>query len=193
MDYAVNGRPWQRFGNRSPYKKAAPSGVYRTSGIDQWIAISIFTEQQWLDLTRALNISEVTSDPRLADLSSRLRHQSYLDGIVGGATQSWDGKTLMTRLQSLRIPAGICQSAEDRYEWDPQLKHLDWLVELDQTEIGRWPVKEIPVKYSETPPYIGGFLDRSGPNYGEDNDYVLREILGLTDGEIGELVERGVI
>jgi crotonobetainyl-CoA:carnitine CoA-transferase CaiB-like acyl-CoA transferase len=193
IDYAVNGRPWQRFGNRSPYKKAAPSGVYRTSGIDQWIAISIFTEQQWLDLTRVLNISEVTSDPRLADLSSRLRHQSYLDGIVGGATQSWDGKTLMTRLQSMRIPAGICQSAEDRYEWDPQLRHLDWLVELDQTEIGRWPVKEIPVKYSETPPYVGGFLDRSGPNYGEDNDYVLREILGLTDGEIGELVERGVI
>ena len=93
----------------------------------------------------------------------------------------------------MRIPAGICQSAEDRYEWDPQLRHLDWLVELDQTEIGRWPVKEIPVKYSETPPYVGGFLDRSGPNYGEDNDYVLREILGLTDGEIGELVERGVI
>ena len=40
------------------------------------------------------------------------------------------------------------------YEVDPQLQHLNWLTELTQSEIGTWPVKEFPVKFSETPPYI---------------------------------------
>lgn len=48
-----------------------------------------------------------------------------------------------------------------------------WLVELDQIQIGRWPVKEHLTRLSKTPTCIGGRLDHSGPNYGEDNDYVL--------------------
>jgi crotonobetainyl-CoA:carnitine CoA-transferase CaiB-like acyl-CoA transferase len=69
---------------------------------------------------------------------------------------------------------------------------LEWLVELQQAEIGRWPVKEVPVKFSETPPYIGGFLDRHGPSYGEDNDYVLRTLLGLSQEQIAQLTKDGV-
>jgi hypothetical protein len=82
------------------------------------------------------------------------------------------------------VPAGVCQTAEDRYEHDPQLRHHAWLTELEQSETGKWPVKEVPVKFSETPPYIGGFLDRHGPSYGEDNGFVLRTILGLDQDEI---------
>ena len=99
----------------------------------------------------------------------------------------------MQDLQDRGVPAGVCQDAQNRYESDPQLEHLGWLVELDQTEIGRWPVKEHPVRMSETPTSMGGRLNRSGPNYGEDNDYVLSEILGLSTSEIDELRETGVI
>ena len=65
------------------------------------------------------------------------------------------------------------------------------MTELPQKDLGRWPVKEVPVKFSETPPYIGGFLDRHGPSYGEDNDYVLREILGLNEDRIAQLAREG--
>ena len=62
-----------------------------------------------------------------------------------------------------------------------------------QAEIGSWPVKELPAKFSETPPYIGGILDRHGPSYGEDNDYVLGDLLGLTPSEREALAAEGVI
>ena len=52
------------------------------------------------------------------------------------------------------------------------------MVELDQSEIGRWPVRDHPTKFSETPAYIGGPFDRSGPNYGEDTARVVRDVLG---------------
>lgn len=191
LDHAVNGRQWRRYGNRSPYKQAAPHGAYRAAGDDRWIAISAFTDAHWWAITKVLGKPDWTADPRLATRALRLANQDYLDRLVNAATIAWDAFELMGALQREGVPAGVCQTAVDRYEDDPQLKHLGWLVELGQSEIGTWPVKEIPGRLSETPAYIGGFLDRHGPNYGEDNEYVLREILGLTQEQIAELAKEG--
>ncbi len=80
------------------------------------------------------------------------------------------------------MPPGVCQNAEDRVENDPQLAELNWLTEVTGTKIGTWPIAEVPVKMSATPPHIGGMIDRGAPGYGEDNEYVLGEILGYTTG-----------
>lgn len=193
LDHSANGRSWARYGNRSPYLPAAPHGVYPAAGDDRWLAIAAFDEEQWLAVARVLGGREWTSDPRLHSLADRLEHQDHLDTLVGAATAKWDAFELMEALQAAGVPAGVCQTAEDRYERDPQLAHLEWLTELDQTEIGRWPVKETPVRLSETPAYAGGFLDRSGPNYAEHNEYVYREILGLSAAEYAQLEADGVL
>ncbi|WP_432825544.1 CaiB/BaiF CoA transferase family protein [Dactylosporangium sp. CA-092794] len=193
LDHAVNERRWSRYGNRSPYKRAAPHGAYRTTGDDRWIALAAFDDDQWRALAEVLDLPGWASDERFADLSGRLRHQDALDELVGSATAAWDGFELMAALQQRRVPAGVCQSAEDRVERDPQLAHLGWLVELEQAELGRWPVKEHPTHFSETPTYIGGRWNRSGPNYGQDTDYVLAEILKLDRAEIAELRAQGAL
>ena len=193
LDYSANGRRWSRFGNRSPFIAAAPHGVYRTKGEDRWIAIAAFTQEQWVGLIRALGCADWASDPRFITLAQRVENQDDLDVLVGEATQQLDGYELMADLQQRGVPSGVCQTAADRCERDPQLRHLGWLVELEQEEIGRWPVREVPVDFSETPPYIGGFLDRSGPSYAQDNDYVLRSVLGLSDSAIQELVQAGAL
>jgi crotonobetainyl-CoA:carnitine CoA-transferase CaiB-like acyl-CoA transferase len=51
----------------------------------------------------------------------------------------------------------------------------------------------VPVKLSATPAYVGGALDRGAPCYGEDNEWVLGELLGYSSKEIGELEDDGVI
>lgn len=191
LDYSVNGRDWSRYGNRSPFKPAAPHGAFRTRGTDRWIAIAAFTEDHWRSVAEVLGLKP--DDERFATLEQRLAHQDELEILVGDATMHWDGFELMAELQQQHVPAGVCQTAEDRVDHDPQLKHLGWLTELDQTEVGRWPVREHPVQFSETPAYIGGRLNRSGPNYAEDNDYVLREVLQRTEAEIEEMRVNGAI
>ncbi|MBX3485452.1 CoA transferase [Phenylobacterium sp.] len=180
LDYSVNGRRWSRFGNRSPYKPAAPHGNYRAAGPDRWIAIAAFTEAHWSSVTAVLGLQALRNDARFASLADRLKHQDALDRLVGEATARFEPFALMDALQKAGVPAGVCQTAQDRCDSDPQLRHLGWQVELDQTEIGRWPVKEHPVQFSATPAYMGGRYDRSGPSYGEDTARVLRDILGLT-------------
>lgn len=193
LDHSVNGRRWVRYGNASPYKRAAPHGAYHTRGEDRWIAIAAFDDEQWRGVVEVLDAPRWLHDPRLATFEARLANLDYLDAQIDAVTARREGYELMRALQGAGVPAGVCQTAQDRCETDPQLRHLGWQVELEQAEIGRWPVKEVPVRFSETPPYIGGFLDRHGPSYGQDNDYVLKCLLGLRDEEIAELQEQGVV
>ena len=46
---------------------------------------------------------------------------------------------------------------------------------------------------TKTPAYIGGPINRGAPCYGEDNMYVLTELLGRTPSEVERLAEEGVI
>jgi crotonobetainyl-CoA:carnitine CoA-transferase CaiB-like acyl-CoA transferase len=193
LDWSANGRIWTRYGNRSPHKPAAPHGVYPCAGEDRWLAIACFTEEEWRTLTGVAGHPEWGTDRRFADLPGRLAHQDALDALVGGWTQSQEAYKVMYSLQQAGVPAGVCQTAEDRCDHDPQLAALKWLTEVTGTKIGRWPVAEVAVKMSESPAYIGGRLDRGAPCYGEDNDYVYGELLGMSSQEIKELAEEGVI
>ena len=193
LDWSANGRIWSRYGNRSPYKPAAPHGAYPCLGEDRWLAIACFTEAEWRALTEVAGHADWAQDARFRDLASRLRHQDALDAVVAEWTRSQDAAKAMLALQQAGVPAGVCQTAEDRCDHDPQLAALDWLTEVTGTKIGRWPIAEVPVKMSASPAYIGGRLDRGAPCYGEDNDYVYGELLGMSSSEIASLAADGVI
>ena len=189
LDWSANGREWRRYGNRSPYKPAAPHGAYRCLGKDHWIAIACFTDDEWQALARIASLN----DPRFATLEARLAHQDALDAAIEAWTRTQDRYELMLALQRAGIPAGVCQDAADRCEHDPQLQHLNWLTEVTGTKIGRWPVYELPMKLSRTPAYIGGMIDRGAPCYGEDNAWMLTELLGMSNSDVVRLAEEGVI
>jgi len=193
LDWSANGREWRRYGNRSPYKPAAPHGAYRCAGKDRWIAIACFTEAEWHAVAEVAGHREWLHDPRFATLSDRLVHQDALDALVEAWTRSQDRYELMMQLQRAGVAAGVCQNAEDRCETDPQLRHLKWLTEVTGTKIGTWPIYELPMKFSRTPAYIGGPTDRGAPCYGEDNEWLLTNLLGMSKSEVERLAEEGVI
>ncbi len=192
LDWSANGRIWKRYGNRSPYKPAAPHNVYACAGDDRWLAIACFTDDEWRALAKVAEQPEWTRDPRFENLTARLANDDALDGVVSAWTASRDAYQAMHALQTAGVPAGVCQTAGDRCDTDPQLNALEWLTEVTGTKIGRWPIAEVPVKMSESPAYIGGRLDRGAPCYGEDNEYVYGELLGMSAQEIKALAEEGV-
>lgn len=192
LDWSVNERPWSRIGNRSPYKPAAPHGVYRCQGADRWIAITCFDDDEWAALANEID-EAWARDPALATLAGRLEQQDPLDARLSAWTSTRDDYELMYALQRVGVAAGSCQTAADRCERDPQLAHLGWLTEVTGTKIGRWPVAELSARLSSTPPYAGGYVDRGAPCYGEDNEYILGELLGYGSAAIAELAAEGVI
>ena len=194
LDWSANGRIWTRYGNRSPYKPAAPHGVYPCLGEDRWLTIACFTEDEWRALTDGRRTPRVGGGRQVRRLSPRgWRTRMPSMPWSGGGRNPRRPIRRCISLQQAGVPAGVCQTAEDRCDHDPQLAALKWLTEVTGTKIGRWPVAEVAVKMSESPAYIGGRLDRGAPCYGEDNDYVYGELLGMSSQEIKALAEEGVI
>ena len=58
LDYEVNGRIAQRIGNRCPY--AAPHGVFPCKGEDKWVAIAVFSDEEWQSLSQAMGTPQWT-------------------------------------------------------------------------------------------------------------------------------------
>jgi crotonobetainyl-CoA:carnitine CoA-transferase CaiB-like acyl-CoA transferase len=197
LDHGVNGRHSQRTGNRSPHIPAAPHGAYPCAGEgtanDRWIVIAVTSEEEWQALVQEMGNPGWAEREEFATLADRVKHQDELDRLVGGWTQDKDPFELQERLQAVGVPAGVCQTAQDRIERDPQLKHLNWLIPLPNTEIGIWPVKDIPFHFTNATVNQGGPTERAAPCYAEDNDYVYKELLGLTQGEMDALEKAGVI
>jgi crotonobetainyl-CoA:carnitine CoA-transferase CaiB-like acyl-CoA transferase len=193
LDWQVNGRRTQRVGNRSPFKLAVPSGAFATRGEDRWLAIVCHTDEEWRALAMVAGRPEWGEDPMLATLEARRANEDHVEALVAEWVAGQDGMVLMLALQDAGVPAGICQTAEDRCEHDRQLEHLGWLTEVTGEKIGTWPVADVAVRLSRTPGHVGGRLDRGAPIYGQDSATVLRDLLGLGDAEIADLRSDGVI
>jgi crotonobetainyl-CoA:carnitine CoA-transferase CaiB-like acyl-CoA transferase len=190
LEWSATGRGRQRTGSHSPQRSAAPHAIYRCAGDDRWLAIACTTDAEWAAFA-ALIGEEWTAG--YETLASRLAGQDDLDSHVEAWTRERDAYQLMEELQAHGIPAGVCQTAGDRCDRDPQLAHLKWLTEVEGSKIGRWPLAEFPVRLSETPAYIGGQINRGAPCYGEDNEWVLGELLGMSKAEMTRLADEGVI
>jgi crotonobetainyl-CoA:carnitine CoA-transferase CaiB-like acyl-CoA transferase len=192
LDWSSNGRPWVRCGNASADGSAYPQGVYPCLGTDRWLAISCRTDEEREALAKVLGLEGVEK----LGSSAATRHGARAYDAVPELTE-WtmarDAYEAMYLLQAAGVPAGVCQDAHDRCDVDPQLAHLNWLTDVTGTKIGRWPVANVPSKLSATPAHIGGTLERGAPCYGEDNEWVLGELLGFGTREIAELVADGVV
>jgi crotonobetainyl-CoA:carnitine CoA-transferase CaiB-like acyl-CoA transferase len=193
LEHSANGRQSSRSGNTSPYRAAAPHGVYPCSGVDRWLAIAVFDEAEWERLRDAIGSPGWAAEPRFASIADRLENVTELDRLLGEWTRTQDAYEAMALLQAAGVRAGVCQTAADKIDRDAQLRERDYYVELDQSEMGRWPVENLPLKMSRTPIRVGRPTDRAAPCYGEDTAEVLGELLGLSPVDVEELEAEGVV
>jgi crotonobetainyl-CoA:carnitine CoA-transferase CaiB-like acyl-CoA transferase len=189
----LTGKATERYGNRMPFVEWAPHGVFRCRGTDEWIAIAIQNDEQWAQFVDEMGTPEWARAARFAHASGRKTHEEELERLVAEFTQGQERYELMRRLQRRGIAAGPVQNAADRCERDPQLKHRGYFIPLPQSEIGTWPIENFPAKFQNTPISVGGPPGRAAPLIGEDNDYVYREVLGLTPEEIAAFKEDWII
>jgi crotonobetainyl-CoA:carnitine CoA-transferase CaiB-like acyl-CoA transferase len=186
LDYLVNGRIACRMGNRDPYM--APHGVFPCEGADRWIAIAVASDSEWHALCALVGHPEWIEDARFSTILSRKQNEIELEGLIAEWTRKRPAEEIMTMMQQAGVPAGIVQTAEDLFK-DPQLKHREHFRFLDHREIGVHAYQSPAYRLSKTPCCV----EKAAPCLGEDNEYVYKEVLGLTDDEIADLLIEGVI
>jgi crotonobetainyl-CoA:carnitine CoA-transferase CaiB-like acyl-CoA transferase len=193
LEAQVTGKPTARHGNRMQAAAWAPHGAYPCRGADEWIAIAVQTDEQWEALVAEIGAPGWTRDAHFQTTVGRKAHEDDLDRLLAEFTKNEDRYDLMHRLQRRGVPAGVVQKSVDRYTRDPQLQERGYFVPLPQSEIGTWPIEGFPAQCQNMRIDVGGLPGRAAPIMGEDNDYVYRDILGLTPEEIAALREDWII
>lgn len=186
LDYRVNQRITRRRGNRDP--QAAPHGAYRCRGEDRWCAIAVTTTEEWRAFCQVIGRPALACDPRFATLCARKDNEDELDRLVEEWTSGRDSHEVMRLMQDAGVPAGAVQTNEDLWN-DPQLRHRQAFQRLQHPEIGGMLHQKPAYQLSRTPCRA----ERSGPLMGEHNEYVLKEIAGLSDDQIAEMLVEGAI
>ena len=186
MDYALTGREICRVGNRHP--SAAPHGIYPCRGVERWCSIAVFTDEEWKAFCGVIGHPDLAEDPKFQTLMARKQNEDELDELVGEWTKDYPPEQVMSMMQDAGVAAGVVQSMEDIFA-DPQIKHRGYLVLLNHSAIGPHHYDGHAFRLSKTP----GKLRMPGPCLGEHNEYIYKEILGLSEDDIADLIIEGVI
>jgi crotonobetainyl-CoA:carnitine CoA-transferase CaiB-like acyl-CoA transferase len=185
MDYNLNGRVQSTLGNRHPY---AVQGCYPCEGEDRWVNITIYNDSQWEAFCGVIGNPDWSRDEKYADPVRRYEHHDELDRHVGEWTRQHGPYEVMDRLQNAGVPAGAIMASHDAYN-DPHLRERGAFEQAYQEDCGTHLYPGAPFKLSETPPKI-----RRGPvRLGEDNEYVYKTLLQVSDEEYAQLEQEGHI
>jgi crotonobetainyl-CoA:carnitine CoA-transferase CaiB-like acyl-CoA transferase len=186
LDYTVNGRVQGRRGNASP--EHAPHGVFPVAGKDRWVAIAVTNEAQWQSLCAATHRTDWLTQPRFATLEARLANREAIEGELAFWTASRTVDEAEQILQAAGVPIHRVSTSVDALA-DLQLVARGHFLTVPHPEFGSVVIEDSRMRFSATPAQV----TRPGPVFGQDSDTVLRDLLGLSDDEIVELVAEGVL
>ena len=130
----------------------------------------------------------LATDPRFGTLLARKEHEEELDRIVNEWTSKHTAQDVMALMQSAGVPAGMVENGADQTEC-PHLKsrHFFWEVERPERD-GKYDLPAGHFLLSKT-----HYIVSRQPRLGEHNEYVFKQILGVSDNEYDYLVKDGVI
>jgi len=178
LSSAVNGTVPRRRGNRSD--QYAPQGVYPCSGIDNWCALSIESNQQWQALADLIGRHKWSDDTRFATLLGRQQSHDEIDEAIANWTRQFPSEDVEERLRAVGI------TAERVRRIDQVLEGTDCATvfrQVSERRVGSMRTTVLPFTLSG----VNLPTMYSAPSLGEHSETVLRDWLNCSDAEIDEL------
>ena len=130
---------------------------------------------------------DLEEDRELQTNDGRVARAKELDEIIGQWTIKHRIDEVLRALEEVGVPCGRIYTIEDIVK-DPHFQARGMLESLQMNDGSTILVPGIIPKLSKTP----GRRGRLAPTLGQDSEAILKEI-GLTDVQITQLIERGVV
>ena len=186
MDCSMNGRDSGTIGNRH---SSAIQGCYPCAGEDRWVNITLYDDDDWHAFRGAIGNPHWTEDTLFAAHESRYENQRALDRRISEWTLQRGHYEVMQVLQEAGVAAGPVMDQRDAFN-DPHLRQRGVFEEVYHEDVdGSHLYVGAPYKMSDMPIRI-----RRGPvRLGEDNEYVYKQVLGVSDEEYAEYERLGHI
>lgn len=186
LNYFVNGHIATREGNRDP--ASVPHGVYPCRAHESWVALSVWSDEEWLRLVDAMGSPAWAREERYQTVEARKEHEDDLDSSLATWTAQDDREVVVERLRAHRVHVYPVNSMEDLFN-DRQLAARQHWRPVEHPVLGHVHVAAPPFLLQDTPPRI----ERAAPLLGGDNDHVLKDLLGLSQDQVEKLSDGGAL
>lgn len=102
----VSQKDARRWGNA--HANLVPYQLFHAS--DRPVVIAVGTDEQWIALTRVLELEELDADPELATNTGRLAQRDRVVGAVAAALRRRPGAEWQRLLHAAHVPCGLVKS-----------------------------------------------------------------------------------
>lgn len=177
LDAQVNHRIPEIRGNSDPH---VLQDVFRTSGADEWVAISVRGDRDWTALASV--IGEDNFAEAGYDAAARRSNSHQIRDRISRWARDASAADIVRDLQAQGVPSGVVMNESALLE-DPHLLEREWFRERSHPSVGTH-------RYPGQPWRAEGFdlaFGRVLPAFGEDNEYVYKTVLGYSDEKYAEL------
>lgn len=191
LEWQYNQTQTGPIGNHQYYGKQCPHNAYMCAGFDNWVAIACGSDDEWKRLACALGKEQpALLDSKYDCYEGRKADEKQLDQYINEVTVRHNNRSLAEVLQAVGVSAAPVQKA------------CETLADEHLNARYYWRPNNLPVTDARQPDYqisapVPKLYDRTAHEYkpapalGQDNEYILKQLLGLSDDEIDEAAKDG--
>ncbi|MDE2967526.1 MAG: CoA transferase [Chloroflexota bacterium] len=184
IEQLANGVTAERRGNRSP--EMSPHGLFRCAGDDRWLALSARDTVDWIKICTVIGRDDLANRDDLRTLAGRRAAEDEIEAAVSEWTGAQDVWQATAAFEAVGVPAGPNEDIEDLVETDPSMQgffhefdHPVGIRFMAQNQPFLWNGQRLPI--------------RRAPFFGEHNEQVYRNEMGLSEEEFTQLLVEEVI
>ncbi len=184
QDFFATGRLAERCGNDDPV--AVPHGAFHCSD-GEWVALSCWSDADFAALAKAIGEPKLALDPRFAAAAARRANSTELDTVVSAWTSRHSAQAAAVALQEAGVAAYPVVTMAGLFS-DPQLCARRQFRVRRHPEMGDHAYCYPGFDLADAPGDIVG----PAPCVGADNDFVFRDLIGLSEAEYATYRQHGV-
>ncbi len=166
--------------------QTAPYGRYQCT--DGWVALIVVSEPQWKSLCRLLGREELADDPAYAGPVLRNGREEEINGMISDWTRDQSREAVFAKMRAARLPVAPVRDVAEVMN-DRHLHERGMLNRMAHPYMGDVVLPSSPLRLFdyERPP-VEFF-----PEIGANNQDVLADLLGMSEGDVQALAADGVI
>jgi formyl-CoA transferase len=183
ITYDQAGFVGERVGNRLPIAPAAVINTYQTSEGD-WITVTSATLRAVLSVVELIGLDK----SEYGTLEAQMERAHILDKALGEWMATRTTEECLKKMTQTGVVASPIYSIRDIFE-DETYREREDIIEIEDPHLGVVRMQGVIPKLHQH----GGSVWRSGGEMGEDNEFVIRQWLGLSQASFENLVEQNAI
>lgn len=184
MNYLATGVSPRRLGNSHP--NIVPYQDFPSA--DGNFILAVGNDGQFRKFCEVAGIAQLADDPRFASNKARVAHRAELIPLLRQATVFKTTAQWIESLEKAGVPCGPINDLQQVFA-DPQVQARGLRLDLPNALGSSTPQVASPLRLSETP-----VAYRSAPPLlGQHTDALLRHLLGMSEAQVAQLRETGVI